>query len=179
MITYVGELTIAAAVPGASQATIAGDAAIDAAMPDLTLRIQALQDTIALPLPTIDFAAQLALAQQILGSVQAAIDLALPVPPDAEQLEKFTDMLGDLTASLGTVETSASLIASIAALLAAVGLHVYAYSGPVNALGGEVTSALAAGLPGGAPADNANALILATSNAATWTAMQSIFKVTP
>jgi hypothetical protein len=64
-------------------------------------------------------------------------------------------------------------------MLGNAGIHAYHYSGQVDDLGSEMATELAGGVPGGAPTDASNALILVTTVGATWTAMGQIFQVTP
>jgi hypothetical protein len=175
-LVYCGELTIGGAVPGANACAIAGYAGINAALPDITEKLAALLAFVPTP---VDFQLQLQLAQQMVASVQASITLGLPVPSIAAQIAIVTALIADLTASVVSISAQLGIITDFQALLGAAGVHVYAYAGPANGLGGEVTTALATGLPGGAPTDATNALVLATTVPATWTAMAQVFQVVP
>jgi len=176
-VTYVGNLTIGAALPGADAAAVAGAAGINLALPDILARIAALGAFAPLP---IDFASQLLQAQQIVANVQLGISMGLPVPDISAQIALISALISDLLAQVVSINGQLSIITTFQGLLAAAGLHVYAYAGAVNACGGQVTTALASGLPGGGGATAAcNGLLLMTEAGATWSAMSSVFKVTP
>lgn len=161
-VTYVGELSIGAAVPGAVTA-------LNLALPDLQARLASL---VAFLPVNVDFAAQLVLAQQIVTSIQASITLGITPPSIAFQIAAVAALIAEL-------EASVSAIADFTDLLAAAGLHVYAYAGDTDQLGTEMDTELAGGVPGGGPTDAANALILITTVGATWTAMGGVFQVSP
>lgn len=175
-LVYVGELSIGGAVPGAADAAIAGVAGINLALPDIQQRLAALLAWSPTP---VSFTAQLALAQAMVSSVTASIALGLPVPSILAQIAIIGALIAELEAAIAAVAVQLGLITAFQVHLGAAGLHVYAYSGPANGLGGAVTVALAGGLPGGGPTDATNALVLATTIPATWTAMQAVFQTTP
>jgi hypothetical protein len=175
-ITYVGELTIGGAVPGAAGAAAAGYAGITGAIPNLQQIIDAL--TSFAPLD-VNFAAQLALAQQMVTTITAAIAVSLPAPSLAAQIAIVSALLADLLAQLSAVSVQLGIVVDFQALLGAAGVHVYAYAGQTGNLGSELTTELTSGTPGGSPTDSANALVLVTTIPATWAAMAQVFQVTP
>jgi hypothetical protein len=175
-VAYVGSLSIGDAVPGAATVAAAGVAGISAALPDITARLEALAAFAPLP---VDFTAQLVLAQQMLASVQLGISLGIPVPSIAAQIAAIVALVAELSAALAAINAQLEIIVDFQALLGAAGIHAYAYAGDTDQLGPELTAELAAGVPGGAASDPANALVLVTTLSATWTAMGSVFKVTP
>lgn len=176
MITYVGNLSIGGAVPGAASAAIAGVAGINAALPDILARIAALQAFAPQP---VSFVAQLALAQSMVSSVQAGIALGIPVPSIAAQIAAIAALVAELLAAVSAINVQLGIVTDFQALLGAAGLHLYAYAGQTGSLGPELSAALATGIPGGSPTDSAHALVMVTTVPATWTAMSHVFKVVP
>lgn len=176
MITYIGELSIGQAVPGATLAAAAGVAGINAALPDLLARIAALQAFAPQP---ISFAAQLSLAQSMVTSVQTSITLGIPAPSIALQLAAVLALVAQLLAALTGIQGQLSIVTGFQTLCAAAGIHAYAYAGTSGAMGADLTAALSMGTPGGSSSDVCNALVLVTTLGATWTAMAQVFKVTP
>lgn len=163
MLTYVGELTIAAALPAVVTA-------LGIALADVSERYAALQLAIPLPVPP-DF--NLGLATSILAGIQANISIGI-VPPSIDlQISLFIALIAELAATLG-------IVVNLQNLLASAGVHVYVYDGRADTLGGDLTTALSAGFPGGSGgAQHTNAIVLATTVGATWSAMSAVFKVTP
>jgi len=176
VIVYLGELSIGAAVPGANAAVVAGLAGINLALPDILARIAALQAFVPTP---VDFGVQLILAQQMVTSVGLAISLGLPVPSILLQIAAIEALILALLATIEAINGQLDILVDIQTQLATSGLHAYAYAGTVGALGGEVTGALASGLPGGSSGDAAHALVFVTTTPATWSAMSLVFKVSP
>jgi hypothetical protein len=176
VIDYVGELSIGQAVPGAAAAAVAGAAGINAALPDILARLEALAAFAPQP---VSFTAQLALAQQMVTSIQLSIALGIPVPSIGAQIAAVTALIAELLAAVAAVNAQLVIVTDFQALLIAAGVHVYAYAGQVGALGGEFATELAGGVPGGSPTDASNALVLITSVPATWAAMSSVFQVVP
>jgi len=177
MLTYLGELSIGVAVPGANSAVIAGLTGINAALPNILAQLEALSAFAPTP---IDFAAQLTLANSIVTSVQAGITAGLPIPSMADQIAAVAALVAALLAQVSLANAQVVLLTDLQAPLAVGGLHAYAYAGPTNGLGSDVDVALAAGVPGGSgPSEASNALVLVTVEPATWSAVSVIFKVTP
>lgn len=175
-LQYIGSLSVAGAIPGASAGLVAGLAGINAALPDLIAQLATLAGFTPAP---IDFATQLALAQSMVVSVNAAITAGLPVPDLAEQIAVIVAKIASLTAQIAGLNANAGVITALSAPLAAAGIHAYAYDGATDQLGPELTGELAAGVPGGSGGAHANALVLVTTIGATWSAMGSVFKVSP
>jgi hypothetical protein len=174
--TYIGELSIGAAVPGAELAAAAGVGGINGALPDITARLGALAAFAPLP---VNFATQLTLAQSIVASVESAIALGLPMPSIDAQIAAVSALVAELLVTVTAVNVQLAAVLAFQSQLAAAGVFAFAYAGAVNALGADFTTALAAGLPGGAPTDACHALVLATTTPATWTVMSQVFKVSP
>jgi hypothetical protein len=82
-------------------------------------------------------------------------------------------------AEVAALESALAVALDLANALLVGGLHVYRYQGDADQLGGEFGTELSGGFPGGAPTDDTNALVLATTVPGTWTAISSIFQVTP
>lgn len=162
MLTYVGSLSLAAAVPVV--ATVFAEA-----IADLEARITALGAAIPTFTPP---AVQLELAKSIVAAIEANIALGITPPSIDLQIGLFLAQIAELEASL-------QIVLDIKNLFAAAGVHVYVYDGDADAFGGELTTELAGGFPGGAPTDHTNAIVLATTSGATWSAMAQVFQVTP
>lgn len=158
-LTYLGDLSVGAAIPGV-------EAALSVALTDLQARIDAL---LAFTPAEVDFGVQLALAQSLVASIQANSTAGITPPSISVQIELIANLLGAL-------EVQLRVILALQNLMLTGGIDAYAYSGTAAAMGGEITTALAAGLPsGGTGATSINALILATRLTATWTAMGGVF----
>lgn len=158
--TLVGELSLGACLPFPGLAL---------AIADLQLKLQAmLAFSLKLGLPALSIAAQLELAAQITASLNAALEIGITPPSISAQLGIVLDVIALLKLQLGLFD-----------VLLAAGVFVYAYDGPTNAFGGELTTALAAGFPGHGATDHANILVLGTVASATWSAMQVVFKTAP
>lgn len=174
--TYVGSLSLAVALPAPTAAAVAGTTGINLALPDIEARLAALYSFKPAP---IDFAVSLQLAQQIVASIQTAISLGIVPPSLAAQIAEISALIAQLLANVEAINVQLGIILDFQALLTPAGVHAYAYAGPVNQLGSELSAALSLGVPGGSPTDPSNALVLITTLAATWSAMAQIFKVTP
>lgn len=175
-LDYLGSLTLATAVVGAEVGATAGAAGINGALPDIAARLAALSSFAPV---AGDFAADLALANSIVASLTAAISGGMTPPSIAAQIAIIEALIASLTATVAAVNANLTIVTDLLALLSTGGVFAYAYAGPANGLGAALTSELAGGFPGGAPTDATNALILATTAPATWTAMQALFKTTP
>lgn len=175
-ITALGELSIGETIPGAAAVGVAGAAGINLALPDIQARLDAL---LAFSPAAVDFAAQLALAQQIVVSIQAAITAGLTPPSISAQIAAVGALIAELTAAVASIHAQLTIIVDFQALLSAAGIFAYAYDGQVDDLGDELDAEIGGGIGGGSPTDHCNALVLVTSEGATWTAMGEIFQVTP
>ncbi len=175
-VSYLGSLTVGAAAPGGLALAAAGTAGINGALPDIQARIAALASFAPTP-PNI--AADIALAQKIIESLQAALTLGITPPNISAQIEIVAAQLLALKAAVAAIDAQLSIIANLSNVLSTAGLHAYAYSGQANQLGTQFTTELAGGFPGGTPTDPTNALVLATTLSGTWAAMAQFFKTTP
>jgi len=163
-LTYLGEDTIAVWLPGVIGPLIAAQA-------DLQARITALLGFSATV--GLDLSHLITLSANILANLQAGLALGLQAPSLTVQI----NLVASLTLAL---QLQLQLILDLFGLLANAGVHAYAYDGTAAGFGPEATAAMAAGLPGGGgPTQHINALVLATSIGATWTAMSAVFRVTP
>jgi hypothetical protein len=145
-LTYVGQVSVGAAVPGAG-------IAISAAVPDLEARITAL---LAFNPGEISLAAQLQLALNLVAMLQEAITLGIVPPSIAAQIAIIADLLGVLQAKL-------ALIQGIVGLFGRAGAHAYAYTGGAAAFGTAMQTELTGGFPGGGPADSTAAIVIAAN----------------
>jgi len=161
-LDYLGSLTIGATIPGPV-------AALSLAVPDLQARLDALA---AFAPADVSLSAQLTLATDILANINTSISLGISPPSIAAQISAVAALIAGLEADL-------LAIVAVTDLFATAGVHAYAYSGRADALGAAFSAELSGGFPGGSGADTTNALLLATTIGATWTAMGGVFKVTP
>jgi hypothetical protein len=175
-LTYVGELSLSAALPAPANVALAGSTGIGLALPDILQRLEALAAFSPSP---VSFTASLALAQSIVESISKAIALGIVPPSMASQIAQVSALVSELLANVQTINGHLEVITDFQSLLTAAGVHVYAFDGEVDDLGAELAAALAGGVPGGTPTQHSNALVMVTTLAATWSAMAQIFKVTP
>ena len=155
-IDYVAEATVGGCVPtslvafGSVEGNLNGQLA---AQGNLKLTLQAGPPSVAV-------------AASIAGQVQASVTSPT-----------FSVGLSANVAAIAAIEAQLAALAGIFAALGAMGVHIFVYDGDAASFGGEVSAAIGGGLPGGAPTDHINAIILATQTPGTWPAMQVIFKV--
>lgn len=169
-ITALGSLSVGAVAPGAAAAVGAGIAGIGLVLPDIMARLAALQAFVPQP---VSFAAQLAVAEGTLASIQAAITLGLPVPDISAQLALIAAMVTDLLAAVNAINAQLELLVALQAPLAVAGVAAYAFEGTIGSLGGELGAAVGGGI------GQARALLLVSTELATWNAMSAVLKVTP
>lgn len=175
-VTYIGSLTIGDSLPGGVAVAAAGYAGINAALPDIQARLAALASFSPAP---VDFTAQLALALQMVASVQSSIALGLTPPSIAVQIAIILALIVELEATVLSISAQLGIVVAFQVSMGTAGIHAYAYDGQVQNLGSEMTTQLAAGVPSGSPTDLCNSLILITTIPATWAVMAQIFKVVP
>lgn len=158
-LTYIGSVTVGASIPGAL-------AAIALAIPDLQARIDAL---VAFSPAAINLSADLAVAVGMVANITAAISLGITPPSISAQIAIVLGLLADLQARLAA-------IAAFSGLCASAGVHAYKYDGTAAGIGATLTTELASGYPGGSgPSEHSNAIVLATTSGATWSAMVGVF----
>lgn len=173
-VSYLGSLSIGGVLPGAVGVAVAGQAGINAALPDLQGQLDGLLSFSPTP---IDLTAQIATAQAIIAGIQASITLGVAPPSLEVQLAGIQALVATLQATLGTMNAQLAVITSFQSALSAAGVHLYRYTGQTADLGPELTTELSGGAPGGSPTDEANALVVLTTDSATWAALSEIFEV--
>lgn len=177
--TYVGSMSIGAATPAAATAAQVGFDGVSTSFDDINARVAALQASMAAlatmpPLPS--FGDMQARAVANLASITLAISTpGLPPPPSIlTAIAALLEQVEALLAMMVTLSDGLTLLADFQALLGEAGLHVIAYSGAAGSFGAETQPLVSTHAPG-----TTQALILATTEAATWSAMTQVFKVTP
>lgn len=175
-LAYLGNVSLSVACPGVAAGFAAGIAGINLALPDIQARLDAL--AAFSPQVEISFAANIAVAQSIAASLQAAITAGLSPPSLSAQIAIVAALVAALELAVGQINAQLTVLIDLSALLSAAGVFLYSYSGRADGLGPALASELAGGFPGGSASDDTNALVLATTTAATWTAMSGLFKVT-
>jgi hypothetical protein len=121
---------------------------------------------------------------QILASLNAALaqaeaEAASLQAKSAALIVRVSALLARITeigARITAVDAELNVILAASVPLASLGVHAYAFAGPVSDLPDDLQTELAGGVPGGSPVDGANALVLVTTNPATWSAMQLVFE---
>lgn len=177
---YVGEMTIGAAVPGAAASATDGAAGINAAFPDIDDRVAALEAQVAAlatlpPLPSFADMVDKALALHA-SLVVAAATPGLPPPPSiASSIATLSALIADLLTMSADLNAKLTAIVAFQSLLAAADLHVMAFDGDRADFGSQLQTLANAHVASG----HVNALALVTSVGGTWSAMSSVFKVTP
>lgn len=168
-----GSMGIGVAVPGAAASNVALGVVCSIAAPNVSGQITALGSFV--PVLSPNLAQQLAMAEQIIANIEAAIAAFPPIPTLSlqAQIDLALTVRTNLLSLLDLITLKVTLQAEIAALLATAGVSAYAWDGANNALGAALTTEL------GPSAVHSNALILHTVSGTTWTAMQSFFKTTP
>jgi len=156
-------MSFSAAIPGAW-------AALAAASANLSTQLAALAQFQA----TIDFgslSAGIALAGQISAALTAALSIGITPPSVSAQFAIIAALVAALQAQLDIIMGLVNLTGT---------MQVYTYDGPVDSMGAELTTELSSGFPGGGGGSaHCNALILAATESATWSAMGQVFKLTP
>lgn len=155
-LTYLGSLSTAQINPGLVLSLASAVPRIEAELALQTALVAQLNVT---P-PSIT--ASLSLATDIVASINAAIALGVDVPSLSVQVNAALALIALLNLELGALGFD----------MGAAGIHAYAYDGDASALGASIPSSL----PGGAPTDHVNALLLATSIPASWVALGGMLK---
>lgn len=170
--TYLGSYTIGASMPGATVAVGAGSSGINAALPTLEDQLAGLMEY----KPTaIVITEQIAQCQALITALQAQLTLGISPPSIALQVKNILDLIAALSATIGGINASLNIILAFQGLLVAAGLHLLTFAGDKASFGAEL-GALVAALPGPA---QVQALVLLTSETATWDALGKIMKVGP
>lgn len=172
---HLGELTLGGTMPGASAAGIAGVAGINAALPTLQDQLASLLSFAPTP---VSFAAQITGLQAMITGLQASITLGLVPPSLSTQLAALAAMIAALQLQISGINAQLTIIADFQNALGAAGVHAIAFQGAVSDFGGELAGRLST-VPGLAPGDPSNALVLLTTVPATWAAMAQVLKVSP
>jgi hypothetical protein len=160
-LTYLGELTVGACIPdimptyaalvGELQAKLAGAIALAA---QLQIRPPSLS-------------VNLDIALKMIASLKAAIQLGMPgIDFQISAVASFID----------SIRAQLALLLSLAGVFATAGIHAYAYDGISSDLGNLVSAETRGGFPGGFADEHCNALILATTVGAAWTAMGMVLR---
>lgn len=169
-VTSLGSLSVGAAIPGATLAIDAGIGGITPTLDELTARLSALGDfnPVTLPLP-----AQLLLAESFAASITAAIGLGIVAPDISAQIAIVAAQVAALIAQLAAIQAQLDLLIALQSPLAVAGIDAYAFAGPRDQFGSELSAAIGAG------GTAAHGLALVTASGAAWTALSTFLKVAP
>jgi hypothetical protein len=129
-----------------------------------------------------DLNAQLAVDGGLAVSLTATLpDADIAAEASAAFAASFTEP--DLSASISAnfdaiadIQFQLSLLAGIALALGTAGVVLVASDTTLNAMGSELTSAVASGIPGAAPTDNVKAISLIATTPAAWAALATLVK---
>jgi hypothetical protein len=167
-LSYGGSLTLGQCIPLALQANAELDASIAVSLPDVQARVTGLLSVSIQPPPSLP--QLIADVTSLLASLQGLLAAPLPdVAATAAALAELQATLAQLTASLGFAN-------GFGALLAQAGIYYYVYAGRADQLGPEVTSALAAGLPSGAPGEQIAGALLLARDAGAISALRAVLR---
>lgn len=164
MITRLGELSLASAVPLLATFQAAIGTATGLSLPMLQAQILGLGNVLAaISVAPPSLGATITAAIENVAQLQAAIS----GPTVTLQLPAITAKLAELAISLGALTAAAALS------IPSGTVTVYVFDGASGVIGGELQAEVNANLPG-APA-HANALILMTTSGADWAACGEVF----
>lgn len=173
--TYLGSLTLGAALPGGAAVAAAATGGINAALPTLTDRLTAL---LAFSPTPVDFASRIAMLEAMIAGLKASMTLGLTPPSVVGQLADIAALIASLRAQIAGLQAHLAISMALQSAFGAAGVHALAFEGPAASFGPEVMARLAE-VPGISPADHAHAIALLTTVPATWAAMAQLFKVAP
>jgi hypothetical protein len=168
VITDLGSLTLAVIAPGAAVAAAAAVTVSGLAAPEVQAQLDALADFS--PSAQLSFLDQIAQCEAIITGLQAMIAAGITPPSLSAQVTITLNIVASLQVSLAAIQAQLDIAVGIQDLLAEGSVRLFTYSGPQDDFGGELAAEL------GAPTTSVNALVLLTSNGASWTAMQGLFK---
>ncbi len=160
-VIAVGEISLGSGIPMVS-------GAYATALADIEAKIEAMasfRPVVSLPGLDIEVCAQTLLnlkANLALGIVPASITLQVDLA----------------LAALAALKAQLKLLLELNDVLG-VSAHLYSYTGPTSDFGTELDAELAAGLPGGAPGDTAQAVVFIATAPAAVAALLALFKTSP
>ena len=164
MITYLGELSLSAAIPLLAQFASALSDANGIAIPQLQAQLTGLGNVLnAITVAPPALGATITAALATVASLQAAIG----GPTVTLQAAAIALQISDLTASL------AGLVANAGLSVPSSSVSAYVFDGPSANLGAELQSAVNGTMP--SVGGHANALIFATASPTAWADVQLVF----
>jgi hypothetical protein len=156
--TYVAGGSVGSLLPMTLQGVAALDASAALILPQLAAKLEgAIKSQLALVLKPPGVAGSIDVATRVLAS----LNLAITAPGAVVDFSAIAALIAEVVAALGSLAASAALAASLTATFGHAGLHLYKLEGAVNQWGSDLSSVLSGGLPGGGPADQGFALVLA------------------
>jgi hypothetical protein len=180
LVSPLGLLSLGVVLPllGTAEASISGS--VNLSLPTIAGKLAAavrlnLALTAALPTANVQAEAQAALA--VAGRLAARIAAGITAPSIGLRATANVALMVELTAILGALNAQLSFAVGLGTLALNAGIAAYAYAGNADSMGSAFGVATSDGIAGGQPTDHVNALLLATSSAATWSAMGQVLKV--
>jgi hypothetical protein len=156
-LTYLGGMTVGDCVP-------AFLGIYGAILGQLEARLDGLfklQGYLAIHKPSLQ--GNLEAAAKLLASLRLAVAANLP---------GIDFKVSAVAAAIAKIEADIGAFVALQAAMGSAGVHAYAYDGDEGSFGPCVTNLP---IPGAAPSDHMNAIVLATTIPATWAAMGRIF----
>jgi hypothetical protein len=129
-----------------------------------------------------DLRSQLAAA----GNLALALQVGVPTPEvQAQALATFEAGISEPYLGMGisanvtaiaAIQAQLSALAGLVAALGTAGVVLLVSDTTLNALGGEITAAVAGGIPGAGPTDSVHALSLVATTPAAFAALGRVFR---
>ena len=160
-LTPLGEVSVGACIPAAAMAFGAVEGNLNAQL----VAAGNLKIALNVGSPTV------AVAAQIGATVSAQVMASVTGPYFGLAIDANLDAIAAIRAALAAY-------AALFAALGVAGVFLYQYSGTADSFGNALQSVVGAGLPGGAPTDHIDSLVLIASTPAAWEAIAKLMKVT-
>lgn len=178
-LVYVAKLALSAILPSSAAAVTAASTGLSATLPviaDDLAGAATLSAQITITPP--DLTAEIATTAAIIAGLTAGVSLSLPLVDF--QVFELGAQIAQLAPIVGDLSAAVALTLPLAGLFVEQGVQAWSFAGTSPELGPLLTSALAAGMPDGAPRRaEVSGFILASTAGATWTGMQSFFPSLP
>jgi hypothetical protein len=155
-----GGMSIGASIPGPA-------GALALVVPSLQVQLAGYASFTPVVNPP-DFTADAAVGVNISADIALSAGMGLTPPSVSAQVNIMLSVIAALQAQINA-------ILGVTNLFTTAGMFGYAYDGQWSGF----APSLPGSLPGGNPGDHCNAILLVTSVGACWSAMSTVFKVSP
>jgi hypothetical protein len=179
VVTPLGLLSLGVVLPllGTAQLSITGS--VNLSLPTVAGKLAAavrLNLALTAALPTANVQAELDAAIQVANRLAARIAAGIAAPSVGLRASANVALMAELTAILGGLNAQLAFAAGLGSLALNGGIAGYAYVGTADTMGSGFGAVTGSGIVGGQGTDHVNALLLATSSSATWSAMGTVLK---